>query len=126
MIISRILLIDDDEDDQDIFVTAMAELSDTIVCKVECHARQALKKLTDGELGVDLIILDLNMPIMDGKQFLVAIKQQEALKQIRVVILSTSSNAEMIREAKALGAENFFTKPNNYQELKSILQSIIE
>jgi CheY-like chemotaxis protein len=126
VIISRILLIDDDEDDQDIFVTAVAEMSNTVVCKVESSARQALEKLTDGELSAELIFLDLNMPIMDGRQFLAAIKQHETLKEIRVIVLSTSANTDAVREAKALGAEEFFTKPSNYQDLKSILQSILK
>jgi CheY-like chemotaxis protein len=125
MMISRILLIDDDLDDQDIFVTALAETSDTIVCNVESSARQALQKLKDEKLNTDLIFLDLNMPIMDGKQFLVALKGDEILKDIRVIILSTSSDPRTIAEVTSLGADKFFTKPNGFGELKNILHSIL-
>jgi len=72
---SRVLLIDDDEDDQEIFLSAMSEVSTSAVCTAESSARLALQKLENREISVDVIFLDLNMPIMDGKQFLAALKK---------------------------------------------------
>ena len=125
MLYSNILLIDDDEDDQEIFVTALKELDSTVACQAEYSALEALQKLENSQVAADVIFLDLNMPLMNGLQFLAAVKKKESLKDIPVIILTTSSNPETIKETKALGAIDFITKPNNFYELKEILQSII-
>jgi CheY-like chemotaxis protein len=124
MTYSRILLIDDDDDDQEIFVTALNEISNTIVCITESSAQQALYKLKSKETSPDVIFLDLNMPVMNGFQFLAEVKSNEALKDIPVIILSTSAVSEAIQQTKALGAADFITKPNDFVALKNILQTI--
>lgn len=121
----HILLIDDDQDDQDIFLTAMQAVSDQADYSAISSAETALQQLADGEVVADLIFLDLNMPIMSGQQFLSKIKDHETLKEIPVIILSTSSRAETIREVKGLGAHDFITKPDKFDVLKNILHSII-
>jgi CheY-like chemotaxis protein len=121
----HILLIDDDQDDQDIFLTAMQAVSERADYMAIGSAETALQQLANGEVVADLIFLDLNIPIMSGQQFLSKIKDHETLKEIPVIILSTSSRAETIREVKRLGAHDFITKPDKFDTLKSILHSII-
>ena len=122
---SSILLIDDDEDDQEIFLAAVEEISTSATCIAYNNARTALQKLENGELSVDIIFLDLNMPIMNGKQFLIAFMKNDSLKKIPVIVLSTSSQQQAIHEAKSLGATDFITKPADYVELKNILFTIL-
>jgi CheY-like chemotaxis protein len=126
MLYSHILLIDDDDDDQEIFLTAMKEIAGSVECTAFASAQAALQQLETGEMTADLIFLDLNMPIMNGKQFLSELRKSETLKKIPVIILSTSSHSDTIRETKALGAHDFITKPANFKEFKNILQSILD
>jgi CheY-like chemotaxis protein len=121
----RILLVDDDQDDQEIFLTAMQALSRHSDYTAVSSAEMALKQLAAGEIVADLIFLDLNMPIMSGQQFLYQIKAHDKLKEIPVIILSTSSRAETIKEVKRLGAHDFITKPDRFDVLKKMLDSII-
>ncbi len=121
---SRILLIDDDDDDQEIFLTAVNEISSSLVCITESSAQKALYKLKTRETDPDVIVLDLNMPVMNGFQFLAEVKNDDALKDIPVIILSTSSISNTIKESKALGAVDFITKPNDFAALKNILHTI--
>ena len=121
----HILLIDDDQDDQEIFLTAIEAVSDQADYMAIGSAETALRQLANGEVIADLIFLDLNMPIMSGQQFLSKIKDHETLKKIPVIILSTSSRAETIQEVKRLGAHDFITKPDKFDTLKKILHSII-
>jgi CheY-like chemotaxis protein len=121
----HILLIDDDQDDQEIFLTAMQAVSGQADYKAISSAEAALQQLADGEVVADLIFLDLNMPIMSGQQFLSKIKDHVTLKEIPVIILSTSSRAETIKEVKQLGAHDFITKPDKFDVLKKILHSIL-
>lgn len=125
MLYHHILLIDDDEDDQEIFLTALECTRKPIQCTVIDSARKALSQITKGELKTDLIFLDLNMPLMNGQQFLTEIKKDEELRKIPVVILSTSSNAATVTQVKQLGACHFFTKPGRFEDLVAILEKVL-
>ncbi|MEJ7646438.1 MAG: response regulator [Chryseolinea sp.] len=121
----NVLLIDDDEDDQEIFLTAAKEVSGRVKCTSLFDAREALKKLEIGELVPDVIFLDLNMPVMNGQQFLTEIKKKLRLKSIPIIIFSTTSNDDTIVRMKALGAHDFITKPNRYDQLLEILKKLL-
>jgi CheY-like chemotaxis protein len=121
----KILLIDDDEEDQEIFLTAVAHVSDSVSCIALNDAKVALQKLTAKEIIPDVIFLDLNMPVMNGQQFLVEIKKKPELKNIPVIIFSTSSHKPTIELTAVLGAHSFITKPSRYDELVSVLTSVL-
>jgi len=125
MLYQNILLIDDDEDDQEIFLTALECTRKPVRCTVLDSARKALSQITKGELQTDLIFLDLNMPLMNGQRFLTEIKKDEKLREIPVVILSTSSNAATVAQVKQLGACHFFTKPGRFEDLVAILEKVL-
>jgi two-component system response regulator len=72
----------------------------------------------------DLVLLDLNLPKMDGREVLRAIKSDEVLKIIPVVILTTSQEEEDIVKAYGLHANCYITKPVNFDKFKDIVQAI--
>lgn len=120
-----IFLVDDDTDDQEIFCNVLENISTTIECFTAVNGHEALQKLISGAVKPDLIFLDLNMPLMNGKEFLRAIKKMEGLKQIPVIILSTSSDSETIHETKMLGAKDFVTKPDKFSMWEKILRDLL-
>ncbi|TIH09611.1 response regulator [Pseudomonas leptonychotis] len=71
-----------------------------------------------------LILLDLNMPRMDGREALLAIKSDSLLRSIPVVILSTSSADEDIRRSYAIGVNSFITKPISFSSLLEVVQNL--
>ena len=121
----NILLIDDDEDDREIFQAAVEKLDQPINCIVLKNAGEALDLLRANQLNADLIFLDLNMPGMNGQQFLLEIKRIEDLKHIPIIILSTSSHSSTIEITKDLGAMDFFSKPDKFEDLIGILRSVL-
>lgn len=121
----NLLLIDDDEDDQEIFLTAVSAVSAQVVCTAMSNAAEALKKLAKKDIDPDVIFLDLNMPVMNGHQFLEEIKKDVTLKNIPVIIFSTSSHPGTIQSTKKLGAHDFITKPGLYDELVTILKPLL-
>ena len=125
MIFRNILLIDDDEEDLEIFLIAVGEVSDAVTCTCVNDAAAALAKLDEGKILPDVIFLDLNMPVMNGQQFLATIKQNEKLQSIPVIIFTTSSDPQTIALTKSLGAHDFITKPEHYDELVSTLALLI-
>lgn len=74
----------------------------------------------------DLILLDLNMPKMDGRQVLACIKTDDALKTIPIVILTTSGSEEDVVKSYQLHANCYFTKPVELDAFESLVKSINE
>jgi chemotaxis family two-component system response regulator Rcp1 len=72
----------------------------------------------------DLILLDLNLPKKDGREVLAAIKSDESLKIIPVVILTTSQAEEDVIRAYALNANCYVTKPVDFLQFTRIVQAI--
>ena len=78
------------------------------------------------QLGMPVaVLLDLNMPRVNGFQVLEWIRQQPGLRQLRVYILSASSRAEDIERAYALGADSYLVKPTNLSELTELAKALL-
>jgi CheY-like chemotaxis protein len=123
---SKVFLIEDDEDDQELFLMALRQINPSLDCTVLSGADSALQALEQNVATPDLIFLDLNMPVMTGQQFLTELSKKDPDNQIPVVVLSTSSDQATIDEVKDLGVQSFITKPNSFHELKNILQRILD
>lgn len=74
----------------------------------------------------DLILLDLNMPRMNGYEFLAAVKNDESFKSIPVVVLSTSDVESDVLSAYQLGAASYVTKPTGIDQFMSVINKISE
>jgi CheY-like chemotaxis protein len=123
--IQTILLVDDDQDDQFVFMEALNSVNPRIKVTTANDGIDGLAKLETATILPEIIFVDLNMPRMNGKTFLKEIKSHNRLSGIPVIVYSTSSRPEDITETKALGADDFITKPNNYDELCQVLSSTI-
>lgn len=127
MIAKKFMLVDDDIDDTELFTEAVESVDASVKCLNAGHGADALAKLYSKDYRKpDLIFLDINMPVMNGWQFLSRIKDDEELKEIPVIVYSTSSNATDFRTALASGALCFFTKPNSFATLKNVLRIVLE
>ena len=120
-----ILLIDDDQDDQDIFKEAASMVIPGIECMVANDGEQGFAILASSPQVPDYIFLDVNMPKMNGKEFLARIKSHPQLKSIPVVVYSTSSHKSELGDYFKLGASNFITKPSEFKLLTTYLKSIL-
>jgi CheY-like chemotaxis protein len=118
---SKIFHIDDDRDDIDFFIAAIEYLSDDVKCFSFTNAVKALQKLLSGELIPDIIFLDLNMPIINGEEFLAKLQATAGLRDIPVIILSTSSDALTASRLRVGGASGFLIKPTSIKELSNLL-----
>src|SRR6478736_9783604 len=119
------LLVDDDCDDAELFGEALSLVEPTIDFYHAPDGKSAFKYL--GSLTnkrPDLIFLDLNMPEMSGWQCLARLKNDHLLKDIPVVMYSTSSHQRDKEIAIELGAIGFITKPSDYKALQGTLKRI--
>ena len=120
-------LVDDDLDDHEIFQIALENLDVNIELRTAFDGRDALDRLEKDVLFLpDYIFLDLNMPRLNGLQCLHELKKTERLKNIPVIIYTTSSEERHKSQAIDLGAQEFITKPANVDELSQKLSSIFK
>jgi CheY-like chemotaxis protein len=119
------LLVDDDPDDVILFRDTLMEVNKTVELTSAPDGKAALNLLRNGASPKpELIFLDLNMPLMNGKECLQHLKQDATLKDIPVIMYTTSSQSSDIEETMMAGAAAFITKPASVKELKNILASI--
>ena len=122
-----ILLVEDN--DSDVLLTKMAfdaaNLSPVFhVAEDGEKALEFLEQVGKGEARPDLILLDLNMPRLNGKQVLEAIKTDPALKRIPVVILSSSSAPRDVDECYDGHANAYVTKPSDFDDFVNVAEAI--
>lgn len=115
----KIILADDDAEDKQILQDAMEKLHEEQVLVFADNGEEALDIL-EKDFSRDalpcLVVLDLNMPRMNGVQTLERIKGSEQLKDIPVIIYSTSINPLEKAKCLALGAHSYITKPISFNE----------
>jgi DNA-binding response OmpR family regulator len=115
-----IVLIDDDEDDVEL-LTSSLELQGINVKSFNAGdaAINYLKVITGTQKQPSLIILDYNMPRVNGEQVLILLKGDDTIKHIPVAIYTTSLSTITMNALLDLGAHSCFIKPNNYKEFVS-------
>jgi two-component system, chemotaxis family, chemotaxis protein CheY len=73
------------------------------------HGQEALTQVRNN--WVDLVLTDINMPVMDGITFIKELKSDEMLKSIPVIVISTEGRDDVVQKALELGAAHYITKP---------------
>lgn len=124
----NVLLVDDDKICNFITETTLNKLGIAKEVHSALNGKEALDLLNSyflGDVAVpDIIFLDLNMPIMDGFQFIDAFKKLDFPKKenILIVVLTSSINPNDLEKAKSLGINNYMTKPINEEKILSLLK----
>lgn len=120
-----ILLVEDDEVDQMTVERALTDLSvrtQLVPTRNGTEALAYLKNRTNKKPC--LILLDWNMPEMNGQEFLTIIKADDKLKKIPVIIHSTSAAREDINKGFELGAAGYMVKSHDYEKSKNTIRAI--
>ncbi|MCP3874282.1 MAG: response regulator [Desulfobacteraceae bacterium] len=87
------------------------------------NGKQALDHMKNG--WIDIVVTDYNMPVMNGLQFLKAIKTQELLKDIPIIVVSTEGNETKIKEFMDAGAKAYITKPFTPETIRDLVTDIL-
>ncbi len=123
---ASILICDDDEDD---LYLVKSVFNDTKFGNQTVYLKNGVELLNylqnyKGETSIGLILLDLNMPKMDGRETLKVIKNTAEFRHIPVVILTTSNAPQDIEQCYELGANCFITKPSSYEGLNDAIKTL--
>ena len=120
-----ILIADDDPDDRYLITLAFRDLVMPDKLQTVEHGQKLLDYLDSVPDDVELpglIVLDINMPVLDGISTLAKIKSIDRYKNIPVVMLSTSDSDEDKAKATGLGAVDYIVKPYSYRDTKIVAQ----
>jgi CheY-like chemotaxis protein len=119
------LYIDDDWEDIEVFREAIASLDSQVLLYTAGDGVEGFQVLNELAIIPDFIFLDVNMPRMNGRDFLSRIKKTVRLRSIPVIMYSTTSQKDEIEAFKKSGAYDFIIKPNNFEKLHKILKETI-
>jgi CheY-like chemotaxis protein len=121
-----LLLADDDKDDCLFFKDALEELPVTANLTTVHDGEQLMQLLTErtGDLP-QVLFLDLNMPRKNGFECLSEIKENEKLKQIAVIIFSTSFEQDVVNLLYKKGAQYYIRKPAEFSQLKKVIHQAL-
>jgi CheY-like chemotaxis protein len=122
----QVLIVDDDVDDCELFCDAVTAVDDNVTCRMALDGQKALTLLQSDDYKPDYIFLDLAMPVLDGKNCLSEICKIESLKDVPVIIYTTSKRKTDKEEMKELGAVYFITKPTSLSELCSEISFVLD
>ena len=117
----HLLLADDDPDDRMFFGEALNELPVHASLKTVQDGQELMELLKNPDETPDMLFLDLNMPRKTGYQCLSEIRSHEKLKQLPVVIFSTSLNADVLNLLYKEGANHYIRKPGDFTKLKAVI-----
>ena len=121
-----ILYVDDDEEDREFLSEALVRVSPNVKVELAENGLQALEYLQASKSSrlPCLIVLDLNMPFLDGMETFHRIKTDDALQEIPVMIFSSSEKPADKSGFTEMGIE-YFTKPNHIEEIRDIADHMV-
>ena len=115
----RVLLVDDSSTMRRIQKNQIIGLGVADVLEAE-NGEDAWEKLS-ANMPIDLILLDWNMPVMDGHTFLKKVRAEAAYKQVKIIMCTSESEKSRVVEALKAGANNYIVKPFTPESLKEKL-----
>lgn len=120
-----LLYVDDDPDDLDLLYSILMDIDPEIRYIPFQKGKEAMSYLMLADDLPDMIFMDINMPVMNGKQCLTEIRMSDRLKHLPVIMYTTSSEEKEIKECYKLGATDFLIKPNNIHEFQTGLLAVL-
>lgn len=122
----RVLLVEDDDDDASIALDILRRCQNVSEVRRSEDGCHALERLTNESEPYHVIVLDLNMPVIDGFEFLRQMRSLPYSSDIRVVVLTTSKAFPDVRRALIASATCFITKPDSIIEFEEKLVHAVE
>lgn len=125
----EVLLVEDDPDDVVLMTRSLRSSDFNINVKVAENGLEGLRVLrnnypTENVDAPNLVLLDLNMPIMNGREFLAELRKDPALASIPVIVITTSDDPEIVREAYQYGANSVVTKATTVAGMVELMRLV--
>jgi CheY-like chemotaxis protein len=119
-----VFIVDDDEDDRFLVQQVFNQQSPDSKLKALSNGAELLETLAESLTLPNLILLDLNMPVMSGLETLERVRQNPAYESVPIVILTTSDQATDRQRASRLRANGFITKPPTIKQYNEVVLNL--
>lgn len=119
----KILIVEDSATMRQLLRFALQRLGKVEILEA-ANGVEGLKILRQG--GIDLALVDINMPVMDGLKMTQMIRQDPHLANLPIIIITTEGKEEMREKARELGIEHYVTKPINQSQVVNTVRGILQ
>ena len=124
MIFNHIILADDDVDDALLLQEAIRHHSPHVKISTFEHGKDLIEYIHKEDVP-DVLVIDLNMPKMNGKDLIVALRCIEKVKHVPIAVFSTSNNRVEVESCFKLGANYYIVKPSTFSEMIQFGKQIV-
>lgn len=127
---SQILLVEDDIDDANLIKRIIYRAPISVDVHICSNGQEALDHLSECEAAAkgklpDLILLDMNMPVMNGTEFLKALRSHSTLKGLPICVFTTSQDEAVIKAAYEDGANVVVSKVASLEGMRKVVETIV-
>lgn len=119
----RVLIVEDSPTMRQLLVFALRRLRDVEIVEAQ-DGMDGLRKISSDHY--DIALIDINMPVMDGLKLIRLIRDEEALKQVPIVVVTTEGADEDRERAMALGANEYLTKPIQANRVLTVVRDLLK
>ncbi len=119
----RILIVEDSPTMRQLLVFALKRLRNTEITEAQ-DGMDGLRKVTADDY--DLALIDINMPVMDGLKLIRMIRDEDSLKKMPIVVITTEGAREDRERALDLGADEYLTKPIQANRVLQVAKSLLK
>ncbi len=119
----RILIVEDSPTMRQLLVFALKRLKGVDIVEAQ-DGMDGLRKVTSDHF--DLALVDINMPVMDGLKLISLIRDEEALKEMPIVVITTEGASEDRDRALSLGADEYLTKPIQANKVLTVAKALLK
>jgi len=122
----RVLLVEDNKDDIELANLALKRTGHQVTLEVATNGRDGLARILDVTEPPDLVLLDINLPVMDGFQVLERLAGNDAARRVPIVVLSTSTRPGDLERLTRLGARELHSKFIKFEEFIILMRRLLE
>jgi two-component system chemotaxis response regulator CheY len=119
----RVLIVEDSPTMRQLLVFALRRLKDVEIVEAQ-DGMDGLRKVSSDHF--DIALIDINMPVMDGLKLIRLMRDEESLKQIPIVVVTTEGADEDKERALALGANEYLTKPIQANRVLAVVKDLLK
>ena len=119
----RVLIVEDSPTMRQLLVFALRRLKDVEIVEAQ-DGMDGLRKVSSDHF--DIALIDINMPVMDGLKLIRLMRDEESLKQIPIVVVTTEGADEDRDRALALGANEYLTKPIQANRVLAVVKDLLK
>jgi CheY-like chemotaxis protein len=123
--VKKIYLVDDDSEEAELFSDAIQNVNGKVELVWHSNVLEALDALLKEERQPDMLFLDLNIPQVSGKELLKLLRENNATKDLPVVIYSTTISKKDIDDTKGYNIKSYLQKPEDFRSLCVKLSEIL-